>query len=139
MSLTSPALQTTSCVNMLAMRIAAFKMWVTLFLLISSGPAPAQIQIGTVRGTVADSEQARMLSPFEGASIRPKKVLAYEAGFSQDIDGLLFDTENLLGRRFIYNFGNPLSGTHFGHLRLLSGGSSWRFANRNAGLARRAL
>jgi outer membrane receptor for Fe3+-dicitrate len=32
-----------------------------------------------------------------------------------------FDVENLSGRRFAYNFGNPFSGTHFGHPRLLGG------------------
>jgi hypothetical protein len=40
---------------------------------------------------LADSEQARRLSPFEsgGASIRPEKVSAYEAGFAQDVFGLV--------------------------------------------------
>lgn len=32
-----------------------------------------------------------------------------------------FDIENLFDRRFVYNFGNPFSGTHFGHPRMLSG------------------
>lgn len=48
------------CVNMLAMRIAALTICVALFLLTSPAPAPAQIQIGTVRGTVADSTDAAL-------------------------------------------------------------------------------
>ena len=32
-----------------------------------------------------------------------------------------FDIRNLANRRFAYNFGNPFSGTHFGHPRLWSG------------------
>ena len=32
-----------------------------------------------------------------------------------------FDIQNLTNRRFAYNFGNPFSGTHFGHPRLWSG------------------
>ena len=32
-----------------------------------------------------------------------------------------FDVQNLTNKRFAYNFGNPFSGTHFGHPRLWSG------------------
>ena len=32
-----------------------------------------------------------------------------------------FDIQNLTNKRFAYNFGNPFSGTHFGHPRLWSG------------------
>ena len=32
-----------------------------------------------------------------------------------------FDVENLFDEQFVYNFGNPFSGTHFGHSRLFGG------------------
>ena len=32
-----------------------------------------------------------------------------------------FEVQNITNRRFAYNFGNPFSGTHFGHPRLWSG------------------
>ncbi|MEK6322479.1 MAG: TonB-dependent receptor [Acidobacteriota bacterium] len=43
---------------------------------------------------LADSEQARALSPFQGATgggarVRPERTSAYEAGFAQDVRGLL--------------------------------------------------
>jgi hypothetical protein len=35
--------------------------------------------------------------------------------------GARLDVQNITGRRFVYNFGNPFSGTRFGHPRLWSG------------------
>ncbi|HKP87804.1 MAG TPA: TonB-dependent receptor [Blastocatellia bacterium] len=61
---------------------------------------------------LADSEQARRLSPFRtdegggGASIRPEKVSAFEAGFSQDVRGLLKLDAAYWWRRF-RNFDDP--------------------------------
>jgi outer membrane receptor protein involved in Fe transport len=61
---------------------------------------------------LADSEQARRLSPFAsgrsggGASIRPEKISAFEAGFSQDVFGLLKLDAAYWWRRF-RNFDDP--------------------------------
>jgi TonB dependent receptor-like, beta-barrel/Carboxypeptidase regulatory-like domain len=57
---------------------------------------------------LADSEQARRLSPFEGggASIRPEKVSAYEAGFSQDVSGL-FKLDAAYWHRSFRNYDDP--------------------------------
>jgi hypothetical protein len=38
-----------------------------------------------------------------------------------------FDVQNVADRRFAYNFGNPFSGTHFGHPRLLGGRVKFAF------------
>lgn len=38
-----------------------------------------------------------------------------------------FDIRNLTNQHFAYNFGNPFSGTHFGHPRLWSGRIRFRF------------
>ncbi|HTM90512.1 MAG TPA: hypothetical protein VL155_20065, partial [Terriglobales bacterium] len=32
-----------------------------------------------------------------------------------------FDVQNLADRAFVYNFGNPFSGTHFGYPRMVGG------------------
>jgi hypothetical protein len=37
------------------------------------------------------------------------------------------DVQNLADRRFAYNFGNPFSGTHFGHPRLIGGRVKFAF------------
>jgi TonB-dependent receptor-like protein/carboxypeptidase family protein len=61
---------------------------------------------------LADSEQARALSPFRtgasggGASIRPEKISAYEVGFSQDVFGL-FKIDAAYWRRSFRNFDDP--------------------------------
>jgi hypothetical protein len=61
---------------------------------------------------LADSEQARQLSPFQadgsrgGAPISPEKVSAYEAGFSQDVLGLL-KLDAAYWHRSFRNFDDP--------------------------------
>jgi hypothetical protein len=60
---------------------------------------------------LADSEQARRLSPFAsetggGATIRPEKVSAYEAGVAQDVRGL-FKLDVAYWHRAFRNFDDP--------------------------------
>lgn len=60
---------------------------------------------------LADSAQARALSPFVdenggGASIRPEKMSAYEAGFAQDVKGW-FKLDVAFWRRTFRNFDDP--------------------------------
>ena len=60
---------------------------------------------------LADSPQARALSPFAdetggGASIRPEKMSAYEAGFAQDVKGL-FKLDLAYWHRAFRNFDDP--------------------------------
>lgn len=40
---------------------------------------------------------------------------------------LEFGVQNIANRRFVYNFGNPFSGTHFGHPRMFSGRIKFTF------------
>jgi hypothetical protein len=40
---------------------------------------------------------------------------------------LEFSVQNFLNRRFVYNFGNPFSGTHFGYPRLWNGSVRFNF------------
>jgi outer membrane receptor protein involved in Fe transport len=63
---------------------------------------------------------------FERARVKPWTVFDLSAGADLFRDERVavnaqLDVENLFDRRFVYNFGNPFSGTHFGHSRLLSG------------------
>jgi hypothetical protein len=37
------------------------------------------------------------------------------------------DVQNLADRAFVYNFGNPFSGTHFGYPRMVGGGLKFTF------------
>ncbi len=61
---------------------------------------------------LADSEQARSLSPFAtdsgggGAPIHPEKISAYEVGFSQDLLGI-FKLDSAYWWRFFSNFDDP--------------------------------
>jgi hypothetical protein len=60
---------------------------------------------------LADSEQARRLSPFAtetggGATIRPERVSAYEAGVAQDVRGL-FKLDVAYWHRAFRNFDDP--------------------------------
>ena len=57
---------------------------------------------------LADSEQARRLSPFEGggASIKPEKISAYEVGFAQDVIGL-FKFDAAYWHRSFRNYDDP--------------------------------
>lgn len=63
---------------------------------------------------------------FETGRVKPWTIFELSARadfFSDERVGVTaqFEIENLFNRRFVYNFGNPFSGTHFGYARLLSG------------------
>lgn len=63
---------------------------------------------------------------FERRRVRPWTIFDFSAGADLFEDERIsvsaqFDVENLFDRRFVYNFGNPFSGTHFGHPRLFGG------------------
>ena len=63
---------------------------------------------------------------FKRQRIRPRSLFDFSVGkdFSIRENRLIrtqFDIQNLTNKRFAYNFGNPFSGTHFGHPRLWSG------------------
>ncbi len=63
---------------------------------------------------------------FERGRIEPRALFDFSLGkdFFSDRRVTLrtqFDIRNLTNRRFAYNFGNPFSGTHFGHPRMWSG------------------
>lgn len=62
---------------------------------------------------------------FERARVRPWTVIDVAGGFELFREQRVtlqtqFALENIANRRFVYNFGNPFSGTHFGHPRLFS-------------------
>ena len=63
---------------------------------------------------------------FDRGRVRPWTVFDFSAGADLFKDERIsvsaqFDLENMLDKRFVYNFGNPFSGTHFGHPRLAGG------------------
>ena len=62
---------------------------------------------------------------FERQRVKPRTLVDLSIGkdlfHSEPFKvGLQFDIRNLTNERFAYNFGNPFSGTHFGHPRLWS-------------------
>ena len=62
---------------------------------------------------------------FERARVKPWTVIDLAGGFELFRERRFtlqtqFAVENIANRRFVYNFGNPFSGTHFGHPRLFS-------------------
>jgi hypothetical protein len=62
---------------------------------------------------------------FDRGRVKPWTVIDLAGGFELFEDERVsvetqFAVENLANKRFVYNFGNPFSGTHFGHPRLLS-------------------
>jgi outer membrane receptor protein involved in Fe transport len=64
------------------------------------------------------------LVDFDRARIKPYTVfnLAAEIELFKEervTAGLQLEAQNILNKRFAYNFGNPFSGTHFGHPRLI--------------------
>lgn len=70
---------------------------------------------------------------FDRGRVKPWTIFDFTAGWDflrkeRLTVGGQFDVQNLTGRRFAYNFGNPFSGTHFGHPRLW--GASLRFVFR---------
>lgn len=63
---------------------------------------------------------------FDRGRVRPWTVFDFSAGADLFKDERVsvsaqFDLENMFDKRFVYNFGNPFSGTHFGHPRLAGG------------------
>jgi len=63
---------------------------------------------------------------FERGRVKPRTLFDFSLGkdfFSERRITLRtqFDIRNLANRPFAYNFGNPFSGTHFGHPRMWSG------------------
>ena len=61
----------------------------------------------------------------ERGRVRPRTLFDVSVGielFSKErvALGAQLDVENLTDRIFVYNFGNPFAGTHFGHPRLVS-------------------
>ena len=63
---------------------------------------------------------------FKRQRIRPRSLFDFSVGRDFSIREnrsirTQFDIQNLTNKRFAYNFGNPFSGTHFGHPRLWSG------------------
>ena len=62
---------------------------------------------------------------FERRRVKPRTLFDFSMGkelaTSEPVVATLqFDVRNLTNERFAYNFGNPFSGTHFGHPRLWS-------------------
>ena len=65
------------------------------------------------------------LVDFERQRVRPRTLFDFSVGkelaAGEPLSATLqFDIRNLTNQRFAYNFGNPFSGTHFGHPRLWS-------------------
>ncbi len=63
------------------------------------------------------------LVDFERGRVKPWTVLDFSTGVEllreeKVAMEIQFDVQNIAGRRFAYNFGNPFEGTHFGHPRL---------------------
>ncbi len=63
------------------------------------------------------------LVDFERGRVKPWTVLDFSTGIEllkeeKVAMEIQFDVQNIAGRRFAYNFGNPFEGTHFGHPRL---------------------
>jgi outer membrane receptor protein involved in Fe transport len=63
---------------------------------------------------------------FDRVRVKPWSVFDFSAGWDVFKEGRAtvqaqFDVQNLANQRFVYNFGNPFSGTHFGYPRLWGG------------------
>lgn len=63
---------------------------------------------------------------FDRGRVKPWSVFDVSAGLDLFREERVtvqtqFSVENITNRRFVYNFGNPFSGTHFGYPRLWSG------------------
>ncbi len=64
------------------------------------------------------------LVDFTRGRVKPWTIFDFAAGFEMFREQRVsvqtqFGVENLTNKRFVYNFGNPFSGTHFGHPRML--------------------
>ena len=72
------------------------------------------------------SQPGADLVNFERGRVRPWSLFDVSAGldlFREErvILQTQFSVENIANKRFVYNFGNPFSGTHFGYPRKWSG------------------
>jgi hypothetical protein len=62
---------------------------------------------------------------FERGRVKPWTIVDLGGGFEMFRERRVavqtqIAVENVTGKRFVYNFGNPFSGTHFGHPRMLN-------------------
>jgi len=72
------------------------------------------------------SQPGADLVNFERGRVKPLTVFDVSAGWDlfrkeRVMVQTQFSVENIANRRFVYNFGNPFSGTHFGYPRQWSG------------------
>ncbi|HEY7546598.1 MAG TPA: hypothetical protein VID27_17035, partial [Blastocatellia bacterium] len=66
------------------------------------------------------------LVDFDRGRVKPWTVFDFSTGMEllrkeKVTMEIQFDIQNIAGKRFAYNFGNPFEGTHFGHPRLWAG------------------
>ncbi len=71
---------------------------------------------------------------FERGRVKPRTLFDVSVGIdlfrNHEVSlKIQFNVQNLTNRSFAYNFGNPFSGTHFGHPRLLTWQMSLLFGN----------
>ncbi len=97
--------------------------WATLFGRYESG-VPLEVEEGTL--DELRSRPGADLVDFGRGRIRPWSVFDVATGWDfireeRVTASAQLDVQNVTGRRFVYNFGNPFSGTHFGNPRLWSG------------------
>lgn len=98
-------------------------LWATLFGRYESG-VPLEVEEDTLEEL--RSRTGADLVDFERGRVRPWNVFDFAAGWDfmrgeRVTVSTQFDVQNVMNRRLVYNFGNPFSGTHFGHPRLWSG------------------
>jgi len=72
------------------------------------------------------------LVDFNRLRVKPYTLFNFAAGLKvlktdQLAADLYCDVQNIFDKRFVYNFGNPFSGTHFGNPRLVGGGLKFTF------------
>jgi hypothetical protein len=84
------------------------------------------VELDPDRLSQLESQPGADLVDFSRGRVRPRKIFNLSGGVDLLKDRraaltLQFDTQNIGGERFAYNFGNPFSGTHFGYPRLFSG------------------
>ena len=98
-------------------------LWISLSGRYQSGP-PLEVELEEL-DELRERPGADLVN-FDRGRIKPRSLFDFSLGkeFYSDRRITLrtqFDIRNLTNRRFAYNFGNPFSGTHFGHPRLWSG------------------
>jgi hypothetical protein len=83
------------------------------------------VELDPDRLSQLESQPGADLVDFKRGRVRPRTLLNLAAGVDLFKDARAamsaqFDVQNIAGERFAYNFGNPFSGTHFGHPRIWS-------------------